>query len=111
MKQFLLFAGPEGATENGVSGFVADFDCAVDALLFIVDCRVPAEWWHVLDIKSGEVVERHNVSTADGVIKFRPSDRIVGSQGVKLPRAVPAPNSADLNEVATDFRTVFTAGL
>src|SRR5688572_7629062 len=109
MKQFLLFAGTESVPDNGASGFVADFDSAVDALLFLVDHRVRSQWWHVLDTKTGEVVERSHVSTANGMIGFERSKWIAGSHAVKLPRAVPASRSADVNEVQTDYRTVFTA--
>src|SRR5215207_6092929 len=99
MKRFLLFAGSHGAKANGVTGFVADFDSSVEALVSLVDHQKPSEWWHILDTRTGEVIERRQVQLSNGTIGFERSDRIVGTKAKPLPIFAPAPRGADLNRL------------
>ena len=79
MKRFLLFAGTDVAKANGVTSFVADFDSSAEALVLLVDHQKPAEWWHILDTQTGEVIERRQIRLGNGTIGFQRSDRIVGT--------------------------------
>jgi hypothetical protein len=85
MKQFLLFAGTVDNPAGGIHGFVGDFDSIAEAFLTLVDQQVTSEWWHVLDLKTGEVVERQHLKTSKGMIGFQKSDWIVGSPAASLP--------------------------
>ncbi len=94
MKQFLLFAGTAETTAGGVHGFVGDYDSIAEAFLSLVDGQVPSEWWHVLDTKTGEVVERQHLKTAKGMIGFQKSDWVVGT-----PSTLPSVRGADLSDL------------
>ena len=99
MKRFLLFAGTDIIKANGVTGFVADFDTSVEALVSLVDHQTPCEWWHILDTRTGEVIERRQIRLSNGTIDFERSDRIVGTQARTMPISAPAPKGADLNRL------------
>src|SRR5215211_1155138 len=111
MKRFLLFAGTEGAKANGVTGFVADFDSSVEALVSLVDHQTPSEWWHILDTRTGEVIERRQIRLSNGTIDFERSDRIVGTQAKTVPISAPALKGADFKRLEADLRNVVTTGL
>jgi hypothetical protein len=105
MKRFLLFAGTDVAKANGVTSFVADFDSSAEALVLLVDHQKPAEWWHILDTQTGEVIERRQIRLHNGTIGFQRSDRIVGTQAETMPISVPQ-SEADLDTPKTDLPNV-----
>jgi hypothetical protein len=94
MKQFLLFAGTVENPAGGLHGFVGDFDSIAEAFLSLVDEQVPSEWWHVLDTKTGEVIERQHLKTSKGMIGFQKSDWIVGT-----PAVLPSVRGSDLSDL------------
>ncbi len=75
-------------------GFVGDFDSIAEAFLSLIDQQVASEWWHVLDTKTGEVVERQHLRTNKGMIGFQKSDWVVGSQA-----SLPSVRGADLSDL------------
>jgi hypothetical protein len=111
MKQYLLFAGNEAAKEVGLHGFVRDFDSVAEAFLSLVDDQTPAEWWHVLDTKTGEVIERRHVRLSNGVIGFQRSDWIVGTPAKTVAIVPPASKASDLAELEAGLRAVVTSGV
>ena len=122
MKQYLLFAGREGASLKGVHGFVGDFDSFADAFVSLVDQQTPAQWWHVLDTKTGEVVERRHLRISNGMVGFERSDWVVGRTAKEEVTAAPAPapvpsisvslpKAADLNALEADLRSVVASGV
>ena len=124
MRQYLLFAGREDASLKGVHGLVGDFDSFADAFVSLVDQQTLAQWWHVLDTKTGEVVERRHLRVSNGMVGFERSDWVVG-QTAKVeaaaaptpsPAPVPAisvslPKAADLNALEADLRSVVASGV
>ncbi len=94
MKQFLLFAGTNENASGGVHGFIGDFDSIAEAFTALVDGQVPSEWWHVLDTRTGEVVERQHLKTAKGMIGFQKSDWVLGT-----PSTLPSVRGADLSDL------------
>src|SRR5918993_114346 len=78
MKQYLLFAGRGDADLKGV--------------VALVDQQTPAQWWHILDTKSGEVVERRHLKVHNGMIGFERSDWVLGESPKAEPVVVAAPN-------------------
>ena len=124
MKQYLLFAGREETNLKGVHGFVGDFDSFAEAFVALVDQQTPSQWWHVLDTKTGEVVERQNLKVNNGMIGFQRSDWVVGQPTKEeaiaaltpAPAPVPAisvslPKAADLNAMEADLRSVVASGV
>jgi hypothetical protein len=110
MKQFLLFAGTEGTRTVGVNGLLGDFDSAADAFVAIVDHQLPSEWWHILDTKTGEVVERRHLRVSNGMIGFQKSEWIVGTSTKKLPINAPAPKAGDITDLEAGMRAVVSNG-
>jgi hypothetical protein len=96
MKQYLLFAGARHSETGGVNGLAGEFDSVAEAVLSLVDRKI--EWWHVLDIQTGEVTERHHIRIKNGVIGFQKSDRILG-QATESPPILPPANGLDELEV------------
>ncbi len=78
MKQYLLFAGREDAGLKGVQGYVGDFDSFAEAFVALVDRQTPSQWWHVLDTKTGEVVERQHLKVDNGMVGFERSQWVAG---------------------------------
>ena len=120
MKQYLLFAGREGTNLKGVNGLVGDFDSFAEAFVSLVDQQTPAQWWHVLDTKTGEVVERRHLKVHNGMIGFERSEWVAGQPAREEPIAVPAPAAAlsvslpkavDLNALEADLRSVVAGGV
>ena len=111
MKQFLLFAGSESAKADGVRGFVGDFDSAAEAFLSLVDHQTPSEWWHVLDTKTGEVIERRHMRTSNGMIGFQRSDWVVGTPAKKAPISLPSTADSDLSDLEVGLRSVVVNGI
>ncbi len=122
MKQYLLFAGREDASVRGVHGYVGDFDSFAEAFVALVDRQTPSEWWHVLDTKTGEVVERQHLKINNGMISFERSHWVAGQPSreeaiAPLPPAqapaiaVSLPKTADLNALEADLRAVVTTGV
>jgi hypothetical protein len=111
MKQFLLFAGKEGAKTVGVNGFVGDFDSLADAFLSLVDQQTPSEWWHVLDTRTGEVVERRHLRTSNGMIGFQRSDWVIGTPANKAAIALPSTADSDLSDLEVGLRSVVVNGI
>src|SRR5215204_4586269 len=111
MKQFLLFAGKEGAKTVGVNGFVGDFDSLADAFLSLVDQQTPSEWWHVLDTRTGEVVERRHLRTSNGMIGFQRSDWVIGTPAKKAAIALPSTADSDLSDLEVGLRSVVVNGI
>ena len=122
MKQYLLFAGREETNLKGLHGFVGDFDSFAEAFVALVDRQTPSQWWHVLDTKTGEVVERQHLKVNNGMIGFHRSDWVVGQTAKEELTAaltsapVPAisvslPKAADLNALEADLRSVVASGV
>ena len=122
MKQFFLFAGRNDASLKGVHGFVGDFDSFAEAFVALVDRQTPSQWWHVLDTKTGEVVERQHLKINNGMISFERSHWVAGQPAqaeavaALLPAQAPAiavslPKAADLNALEADLRAVVTTGV
>jgi hypothetical protein len=109
MKQYLLFAGTEAAKALGVKGFIGDFDSAAEAFLSLVDNQNPSEWWHILDIQTGEVLERRHIRVSNGMMGFQRSEWIVGNAGTKA--AAPVAAGADLAELEAGLRSLVTTGV
>ncbi|HET6261960.1 MAG TPA: hypothetical protein VFG99_06935, partial [Chloroflexia bacterium] len=78
MKQFLLFAGQDDGSARGVQALVGDFDSFAEAFVSLVDRQTPSQWWHVLDTKTGEVVERQHLKVSNNMVGFQRSDWTVG---------------------------------
>jgi hypothetical protein len=110
MKQFLLFAGTESEKAVGVNGLVGDYDSAAEALLSIVDNQTPAQWWQILDTKTGEVVERRHVRVSNGMIGFNKSERTVGTSAKKLAISAPSTKAAELADLEAGMRAVVNGG-
>jgi hypothetical protein len=119
MKQFLLFAGRESANLKGVQGFVGDFDSFSEAFVALVDRQVPSEWWHVLDTKTGEVVERQHLKVHNGMVGFERSHWMAGQPPKVEPvvTATPAPvisvslpKAPDLSALEADLRSAVVTG-
>ena len=121
MKQFLLFAGREDASLKGVHGFVGDFASFAEAFVALVDRQTPSQWWHILDTKTGEVVERQHLKVNNGMIGFQRSDWVAGQttkeEAIAAPAPAPAPaisvslpKAADLNALEADLRSVVVTG-
>ncbi len=94
MKQFLLFAGTADNPAAGLHGLVGDYDSVAEAFLSLVDQQIASEWWHVLDTKTGEVVDRQHLKTAKGMIGFQKSDWVIGSQD-----SLPSVRGTDLSDL------------
>ncbi len=136
MKQYLLFAGRGDADLKGVQALVGDFDSFADAFVSLVDQQTAAQWWHILDTKSGEVVERRHLKVHNGMIGFERSEWVLGDSLKAEPVVVAAPNAtvaarpetvavatsspaisvslpkaAELGSLEADLRTVVTSGI
>ncbi|HEX2554896.1 MAG TPA: hypothetical protein VHL98_14440 [Microvirga sp.] len=118
MKQFLLFAGRAQSGTAGVHGLAGDFDSFADAFISLIDRQTPCDWWHILDTRTGEVVERRHLKVSNGMIGFQRSDWVVGEGGPDEPLAsitLPAPAAeVKLPEIASieaDLRSVLNSGL
>jgi hypothetical protein len=118
MKQYLLFAGRANTNASGVHGFVGDFDSFTEAFVSLVDRQTPSEWWHILDTKTGEVVERKHLKVHNGMIGFERSHWVVGQPSKEEPIALPAPVAAtselklpEIDSIEADLHAVLTNGL
>ena len=111
MKQFLLFAGKDGSKTTGVNGFAGDFDSVAEAFLSLIDQQTPSEWWHVLDTKTGEVIERRHIRASNGMIGFQRSDWVVGTPAKKAPISLPSTADSDLSDLEVGLRTVVVNGI
>jgi hypothetical protein len=111
MKQFLLFAGKDAAKAVGVNGFVGDFDSVAEAFLSLLDNQTPSEWWHVLDTKTGEVIERRHIRTNNGMIGFQRSEWVIGSPAKKAPISLPSTADSDLSDLEVGLRSVVVNGI
>jgi hypothetical protein len=110
MKQFLLFAGTENAKTVGVNGLMGDFDSAADAFVAIVDNQLPAEWWHILDTKTGEVLERRHMRVHNGMISFQKSEWLVGNQPGKVAITAPGSKTPEVADLEAGMRAVVASG-
>src|SRR5215218_8216014 len=118
MKQYLLFAGRTNTTASGVHGFVGDFDSFTEAFVSLVDRQTLSEWWHILDTKTGEVVERKHLKVHNGMIGFERSHWIAAQPAKEDPIALPAPVAAtsepklpEIDSIEADLQAVLTNGL
>lgn len=120
MKQYLLFAGREETNLKGVHGYVGDFDSFAEAFVALVDRQTPAHWWHVLDTKTGEVVERQHLKVNNGMIGFERSHWVAGqtSKGEVAATSAPAPaitvslpKAPDLSALEADLRSAVVTGV
>ena len=111
MKQFLLFAGKDGSKTAGVNGLAGDFDSVAEAFLALIDQQIPSEWWHVLDTKTGEVIERRHIRTSNGMIGFQRSEWVVGTPAKRSPISLPSTSENDLSELEVGLRTVVVNGI
>ncbi len=112
MKPYLLFAGREDASLKGVHGFVGDFDSFAEAFVSLVDRQTPSQWWHILDTKTGEVVERQHLKVHNGIIGFERSHWVVGQPSKEEAITLPAPalvsaspKLPDLDSIEADLRS------
>ena len=60
----------------------------------LVDQQTAAQWWHILDTKSGEVVERRHLKVHKGMIGFERSDWVLGDSPKMEPGVVAAPSTS-----------------
>ncbi len=111
MKQYLLFAGTETNKTGGLHGFAGDFDTVAEAFLSLVDQQTASEWWHVLDTKTGEVIERRHVRTNNGMIGFQRSDWVIGTPAKKAPISLPSTADSDLSDLEVGLRSVVVNGI
>lgn len=136
MKQYLLFAGRGDANLKGVQALVGDFDSFAEAFVSLVDHQTLSEWWHILDTKSGEVVERRHLKVHNGMIGFERSEWVLGDspkagpvvvaaphatvtarpEAIAAPTSSPAisvslPKAADLGSLEADLRTAVTSSV
>ncbi len=120
MKQYLLFAGRGDTNLKGVHGVVGDFDSFAEAFVSLVDRQTLSEWWHILDTKSGEVVERQHLKVHNGMIGFERSHWVVGQTSKEEVVATPAPTpvttvslpkAPDLNALEADLRSAVVTGV
>ena len=118
MKQYLLFAGRANSHASGVHGFVWDFDSFTEAFVSLVDRQTPSEWWHILDTKTGEVVERKHLKVHNGMIGFERSHWVVGQPTKEEPITVPAPVATmsepklpEIDSIEADLHAVLANGL
>ena len=118
MKQYLLFAGRQDGNNKGVHGLVGAFDSFAEAFVSLVDQQAASEWWHVLDTKTGEVVERRHLKISNGMIGFQRSDWLVGPRGQQdtvgapqLPISVPLPKAAELGGIEAGLRSAVASGI
>jgi hypothetical protein len=111
MKQYLLFAGAEDSTTVGVQGLVGDFDSVAEAFLSLVDNQTPSEWWHVLDTRTGEVIERRHIRVSNGMIGFQRSDWVAGASEPAASTTIATAKGADLTELEAGLRAVVTNGI
>jgi hypothetical protein len=109
MKQFLLFAGSESEKTVGLNGFMGDFDSAADAFVALVDNQLPGEWWHILDTKTGEVIERRHLRVNNGMIGFHKSDWMVGGTK-KTTVEARLPKAPDVTDIEAGMRAVVASG-
>jgi hypothetical protein len=86
-----------------VNGFSGDFDSVAEAFLALVDRQIPSEWWHVLDTKTGEVIERRHIRTKNGMIGFQKSNWVVGQPTEQIPLLPPAKG---LDELEAELQAV-----
>ena len=121
MKQYLLFAGRDDASVKGVHGYAGDFDSFAEAFVALVDRQTPSEWWHILDTKTGEVVERQHLKVHNGMIGFERSQWVAG-QATKVEAVVAAsapapaitvslPKAPDLSALEADLRSAVVTGV
>lgn len=118
MKQYLLFAGRSDANASGVHALIGDFDSFAEAFVSLVDRQTPSEWWHILDTKTGEVVERQHLKVHNGMIGFERSHWVVGQPAKEEPITVaapaasaPVPKLPDLGAIEADLRSAFVGGI
>ncbi len=111
MKQYLLFAGQDDRTANGVQALVGDFDSFAEAFVSLVDRQTPSQWWHVLDTKTGEVIERRHIRASNGMIGFQRSDWVVGTPAKKAPISLPSTADSDLSDLEVGLRSVVVNGI
>ncbi len=118
MKQYLLFAGRTNTHASGVHGFVGDFDTFTDAFVSLVDRQTPSEWWHILDTKTSEVVERKHLKVHNGMIGFERSHWVAGQPSKEEVAATPAPaitvslpKAPDLSALEADLRSAVVTGV
>lgn len=57
-KQFIVFAGPTYYPEGGWDDYRGSFEDEVDALRYLATTDDPHDWWHVVDLHAGRIVER-----------------------------------------------------
>ncbi len=117
MKQYLLFAGQEDTNLKGIHGFVGDFDSFAEAFVSLVDRQTPSQWWHILDTKTGEVVERRHLKVHNGMVGFERSEWVAGQFIKEEPITVPAPAAPapapklpDLSALEADLRSALVTG-
>ena len=116
MKQFMLFAGQNDANLKGVHGFVGDFESFAEAFVALVDRQAPSQWWHFLDTKTGEVVERQHLKVNNGMIGFQKSEWVAGqptTEAIAAPASaisVSLPKAPDLSALEADLRSVVVTG-
>lgn len=119
MKQFLLFAGQDDAGTKGVHGLIGSFDSCADAFVALVDRQALCTWWHILDIRTGDVVERRHLKVNNGMISFQRSDWTVGASNrqeilapaLALPISVALPKGGDLGSLEAGLRSAVTNGV
>jgi hypothetical protein len=119
MKQYLLFAGRDDGSSKGVHGLIGSFDSCAEAFVALVDRQIPCGWWHILDTRTGEVVERRHLKIHNGMIGFQRSDWVVAppvrqevvATPPALPISVPTPAVADLGGIEAGLRSVVTTGI
>ncbi len=118
MKQFLLFAGQDDTNARGAQGLVGDFDSFAEAFVSLIDHQTPSQWWHILDTKTGEVIERRHLKISNNMIGFQRSEWTIGQasqQGaitpLSLPPAASLPTAPNLVRLEAELRSANAPGL
>ena len=54
LKRFLLFAGYDYYPTGGWADFMSSHETVEDAVIAVAGMRSPMDWWHVIDLESGD---------------------------------------------------------
>ena len=57
MKRFALFAGSNYYPDGGFNDFRGSFDTSAEAVRAVADLKGLVDWWHVIDLTTGQRVE------------------------------------------------------
>ena len=61
-KPFLAFCGAHYYPNGGWGDVVDYFDTVEDALAALLNSRLETDWWHIVDIRTGQIVRKREMS-------------------------------------------------